>query len=159
MASSIGAATHTAHSRHMVEHLIEKYGRRFALDIGGLNIKVEAPVTRLITGIKPETLGDLEEVLDYCETQITHCLSAVHTGQEGNNLDFESKTLHAGRMDQIGMEVGDIAQISTLDFPKADPEAPLIEMGIGTVDTSKPVIMCYWTQCGALNWCYRFHER
>ena len=141
LASSIGAATHTAHSRHMIDHLIEKYGRRHVLDIGGLNIKVEAPVTRLITGIKPETLGDLEEVLDYCETQITHCLSAAHTGQEGNNLDFESKTFHAGRMDQIGMEIGDIAQISTLDFPKADPEAPLIEMGIGTVDTSKPVIM------------------
>jgi acetyl-CoA decarbonylase/synthase complex subunit alpha len=40
------------------------------------------------------------------------------------------------------MEVADIAQISTLNFPKADPEAPLIKMGIGSVDTSKPVIMC-----------------
>jgi len=40
------------------------------------------------------------------------------------------------------MEVADIAQISTLNFPKADPEAPLIQMGIGTIDTSKPVIMC-----------------
>ncbi len=40
------------------------------------------------------------------------------------------------------MEIADLAQISTLGFPKADPEAPLIQMGIGTVDTSKPVIMC-----------------
>ena len=112
------------------------------MDVGGLNVKVEAPVTRLVTGIRPATLGDLEDVLEYCETQITHCLSAAHTGQEGNNLDFESKAFHAGMVDQVGMEVADIAQISTLGFPKADPEAPLIQMGIGTVDTSKPVIMC-----------------
>jgi acetyl-CoA decarbonylase/synthase complex subunit alpha len=44
-------------------------------------------------------------------------------------------------MDQVGMEVADIAQISVLDLPKADPNAPLVEMGIGTVDTSKPVIL------------------
>lgn len=139
---SIGAATHTGHARHVVDHLIEKYGRRHPIDVGGLNVKVEAPVTRLVTGIKPETLGDLDEVLTYCETQITHLLSTVHTGQEANNLDFESKAFHAGRIDQVGMEVADMAQISTFDFPKADPEAPLIQMGIGTVDTSKPVIMC-----------------
>ena len=142
LACSIGAATHTGHARHVVDHLIEKFGRRYPLDVGGLNIKVEAPVTRLVTGLKPATLGDLDEVLEYCETQITHCLSAAHTGQEGSNLDFESKAFHAGMVDQVGMEVADIAQISTLNFPKADPEAPLIEMGIGTVDISKPVIMC-----------------
>jgi acetyl-CoA decarbonylase/synthase complex subunit alpha len=142
IACSIGAATHTGHARHVVDHLIEKYGRRHPIDVGGLNVKVEAPVTRLVTGIRPVTLGDLEEVLEYCETQITHCLSAAHTGQEGSNLDFESKAFHAGMVDQVGMEVADIAQISTLNFPKADPEAPLIQMGIGTVDTSKPVIMC-----------------
>jgi acetyl-CoA decarbonylase/synthase complex subunit alpha len=142
LACSIGAATHTAHARHMVDYLIEKYGRRYPLDVGGLNVKVEAPVTRLVTGIRPATLGDLEGVLEYCETQITHCLSAAHTGQEGNNLDFESKAFHAGMVDQVGMEVADIAQISALDFPKADPDAPLVQLGIGSVDTSKPVIMC-----------------
>jgi acetyl-CoA decarbonylase/synthase complex subunit alpha len=142
LACSIGAATHTGHARHVVNHLIEKCGRRYPLDVGGLNVKVEAPVTRLVTGIKPETLGDLDEVLEYCEKQITHLLSVAHTGQEASNLDFESKALHAGRVDQVGMEVADIAQISVFNFPKAEPEAPLIEMGIGTVDTSKPVIMC-----------------
>ncbi|MCJ7560416.1 CO dehydrogenase/acetyl-CoA synthase complex subunit alpha [Candidatus Bathyarchaeota archaeon] len=142
LACCIGAATHTAHARHMVHHLIEKYGRRYPLDIGGLNIKVEAPVTRLVCGLKPENLGDLEEVLEYAEQQITQALAVAHTGQEGNNLDFESKAFHVGMIDHVGMEVGDIAQVSTLGFPKADPEAPLVQLGIGTVDTSKPVIMC-----------------
>jgi anaerobic carbon-monoxide dehydrogenase, CODH/ACS complex subunit alpha len=142
LACSIGAATHTGHARHVVDHLIEKYGRRSPIDVGGLNVKVEAPVTRLVTGIRPQTLGDLQDVLEYCETQITHLLSAAHTGQEGNNLDFESKAFHAGMVDQVGMEVADIAQVSTLNFPKAEPEAPLIQMGIGSVDMAKPVIMC-----------------
>jgi acetyl-CoA decarbonylase/synthase complex subunit alpha len=142
LACCIGAATHTGHARHMVEHLIEKYGRRYPLDIGGLNIQVEAPITRLVCGIKPKTLGDLEDVLDYVETQITHALASAHTGQEGNNLDFESKVFHVGMIDHVGMEVGDIAQVSTLGFPKADPEAPLVDLGIGTVTVEKPVIMC-----------------
>jgi len=99
-------------------HLIEKYGSRYPLDIGGLNVKVEAPVSRLVTGIKPETLGDLDDILTYTEEQITQVLAVGHTGQEGNNLDFESKAFHIGMVDHVGMEVGDIAQISVWAIQK-----------------------------------------
>ena len=141
LACCIGAATHTAHARHLVEHLIEKYGGNIPADVGGLNIDIEAPVTRLVCGIKPETLRDLDDVLNYCEEQVTHLLSATHTGQEGSNLDFESKVLHAGMVDQVGMEIADLAQISVLGFPKADPEAPLTDLGFGIADVSKPTIL------------------
>ena len=141
LACCIGAATHVAHARHLVEHLVEKFGHDLKLDVGGVNVEVEAPVTRLVCGVKPETLGDLEDVLDYCETEITHLLSATHTGQEGSNLDFESKVFHAGMIDQVGMEVADIAQISAYNFPKADPDASLVNIGWGVVDSTKPVIM------------------
>jgi acetyl-CoA decarbonylase/synthase complex subunit alpha len=142
LACCIGAATHIGHARHMVEHLIEKFGRRYPLDVGGLNIEVEAPVTRLVCGTRPKTLGDLEDILDYAETQVTHLLSVTHTGQEGHNLDFESKVFHAGMIDQVGMEVADIAQIAAYNFPKADPEAPLVDLGYGTINIEKPVILC-----------------
>jgi acetyl-CoA decarbonylase/synthase complex subunit alpha len=141
LACCIGAATHVAHARHLVEHLIEKYGRNIPLDVGGLNIDVEAPVTRLVCGIRPKTLKDVEDALDYCEEQVTHLLSATHTGQEGSNLDFESKVFHAGMVDQVGMEIADLAQISVLGFPKADPEAPLTDLGFGIADISKPTIL------------------
>jgi acetyl-CoA decarbonylase/synthase complex subunit alpha len=141
LACCIGAATHTAHARHLVEHLIEKYGRNSPLDVGGLNIDVEAPVTRLVCGLRPKTLKDLEDALDYCEEQVTHLLSATHTGQEGSNLDFESKVLHAGMVDQVGMEIADLAQISVYGFPKADPEANLTDLGFGIADISKPTIL------------------
>ncbi len=137
----IGAATHIGHARHLLDHLIEKYGSDFPINVGDTGVEVEAPVTRLVCGIKPVTLGDLEPVLDYCENQVTQLLSVTHTGQEGNNLDFESKVLHAGMIDQLGMEVADIAQISALGFPKADPESDLADLGLGTVDTGKPVIL------------------
>jgi acetyl-CoA decarbonylase/synthase complex subunit alpha len=141
LACCIGAATHTGHARHLVEHLIGIHGSDHKIDVGGTNVEVEAPVTRLVCGIRPRKLGDLESVLDYCENQVTHLLSATHTGQEGSNLDFESKVLHAGMVDQVGMEVADMAQISAYGFPKAEPEAPLAELGLGVVDSTKPVIM------------------
>jgi len=141
LACCIGAATHISHARHLVDHLIEKFGRDHPINVGGLNVEVEAPVTRLVCGVKPKTLGDLEGVLDYLERELTRLLSATHTGQEGSNLDFESKVFHAGMIDQVGMEIADIAQISALNFPRADPEAPLAEIGLGVVDTTKPVIL------------------
>lgn len=141
LACCIGAATHIAHARHLVEHLIEKYGRNSPIDIGGTGVDIEAPVTRLVTGVRPKTLKDVEDALDYCEEQVTHLLSATHTGQEGSNLDFESKVLHAGMVDQVGMEIADLAQISVLGFPKADPEAPLVDLGYGIADISKPTIL------------------
>ena len=141
LACCIGAATHIAHARHLVEHLIEKFGKEHPIDVGGVSVEVEAPVTRLVCGVRPRTLGDLEDVLDYLESQVTHLLSATHTGQEGSNIDFESKVFHAGMIDQVGMEVADIAQISAYNFPKADPDAPLVDIGLGVVDATKPVIM------------------
>lgn len=137
----IGAATHIAHARHLVEHLMEKYGRNSPIDIGGLNIDIEAPVTRLVCGLKPEKLRDLEDALNWCEKQMTSLLSATHTGQEGDNIDFESKAFHAGMADQVGMEIADIAQISVLGLPKGDPEAPLTDLGFGIADVSKPIIL------------------
>jgi len=141
IACCIGAATHTGHARELVEYLIEKYGHDAPIDLG-MDISIEAPVTRLVTGIKPTTLGDLEDALDYVEEQVVHMLAATHTGQEGNNLDFESKVFHVGMLDHVAMEVADIAQTAILGFPKGDPNAPLADLGFGVVDISKPVILC-----------------
>ena len=63
LACCIGAATHTAHARHLVKHLIEKHGRNYPLDIGP-NIEIIAPVTQLVCGIRPRKLRDLEEALE-----------------------------------------------------------------------------------------------
>ncbi|MBU7013640.1 MAG: CO dehydrogenase/acetyl-CoA synthase complex subunit epsilon [Theionarchaea archaeon] len=141
LACLIGATAHGAHARHMVDHFLETVGD-MDIDMGD-NVQVEAPVTRLITGIRPRKMSDFLEILEYGEKEILHLLSATHTGQEGNVIDFESKALHASMIDQMFMEVADIAQISRYDLPKGDPDAPLVEIGLGVIDRSKPVILCF----------------
>jgi len=141
LACCIGLTCHAAHARHLLDYYIEKYGTSIPISVGEA-VNVEAPVTRLVTGIKPETIGDLVEPMEYIEEQVVQLLAATHTGQEGSALDFESKALHAGMLDLLAMELCDLAQISALGLPKADPEAPLIDLGYGTIDVEKPVILC-----------------
>jgi len=139
-AANLGCSAHLAHSRHLIDYLIDEYGPRTAL-IQGPGTEIHAPVTRLITGMRPRTLEDASIILDYCESQLTHTLSATNTGQEGNWMDFESKVFHVGMVDQLSMEIADLAQVSTLGFPQADPEAPLVESGIGVMDMNKAIIL------------------
>ena len=140
LACCIGSAAHSGHARHLLEYLIEKKGEDYPIDLG-TNIDIEAPIMRVVMGKRPRTLGDLKEALDYLEEQMVHLLSACHTGQEGKSVDFESKALHAGLMDNLGKEIGDLAQIVALDLPKGE-DAPLVELGMGTIDHKKPVILC-----------------
>ena len=137
---AIGAATHASHARELLEKLKREYGEDTPIDLGG-EVYVEMPITRLVTGVKPRTIKDLEIVLDYVEKQIVQTLASVQIGQEGNWMDYESKVLHLGMLDHVAMEVADVVQIVSLGMPKADPNAPLVDLGIGTIDASKPVIL------------------
>ncbi|HID91148.1 TPA: CO dehydrogenase/acetyl-CoA synthase complex subunit epsilon, partial [Candidatus Bathyarchaeota archaeon] len=132
---------HTSHARHLVEHLVRRYGPDVPVDLGP-RVLVRAPIVQTVCGILPCTLGDFDIALDYLERELTHLTSSLHMGQEGDHLDFESKTLHAGMIDSAGMEIADIAQIIALGLPKGDPEAPLVDIGLGVIDSSKPVVMC-----------------
>ncbi|HOV67464.1 MAG TPA: hypothetical protein PLI31_03780 [Methanoregulaceae archaeon] len=138
LAACIGAATHTSHARELLEHLIGRNGRNFPLDPGGLQVDLRMPHVELVCGERPETLADLEPVLDYCDAQLVSLLAATHTGQEGDPIDFESKVLHAGMIDHLSMEVADVAQISALDFPRADQDAALVPLGLDVVDAEAP---------------------
>jgi acetyl-CoA decarbonylase/synthase complex subunit alpha len=119
--------------------MIDLYGADYPLKVGATNII--APNVQLVTGKKPETLGDLEDALDYVEEQLVQLLATVHVGQEGEAIDFESKAMHGGMLDHVGMEVSDIAQIACLEMPKADENAPLAEIGMGTIDSEKAVLL------------------
>ncbi|MFX0205468.1 MAG: CO dehydrogenase/acetyl-CoA synthase complex subunit alpha, partial [Candidatus Hodarchaeota archaeon] len=140
-ACCVGAAAHIGHTRHLVHALIEKHGPEFRIFLGK-GLGVEAPLTRLVTGRKLNTLGDMEEIVDYCAGQLVDVLASIHTGQEGSYKDYESKSLHIGMIDLLGMEIADIAQISAFEsFPKADPDAPLVDIGLGASMTEKPTIL------------------
>ncbi|MBW6518913.1 MAG: CO dehydrogenase/acetyl-CoA synthase complex subunit alpha [ANME-2 cluster archaeon] len=151
-----GTAAHSAHGRHLLNNLIKRFGADYPIDVGPSNLK--APLTQTIMGIKPETIGDFIPVLDYIEEQITQLLATAHTGQEGSSRDFESKALHAGMLDHLGMEVSDIIQISCLGMPKSQEDAPLVDIGMGSIDSSKPVLLCIGHNVAAVTYIMDYVE-
>lgn len=140
MESAIGTACHGGHARHMLDELIQRLGSDYPIELG-VNIAVEAPIYRTVIGQKPETLGDLREGMEYAEKELQHILSSVHMGQEGSYKDMESKGMHVSLMDNLVKEIGDLAQIVGHDFPKGDADAPLADLGYGSVDREKPTVL------------------
>lgn len=132
IACCIGASCHSAHGDHLIHHLKHKFGD-VPINYGD-KIEVEMPLTRLIVGMKPESLSDCEEAMKWVQNTITHLLSAGHTGQESSYLDFESKSFLAGLCDNVGMEIADAVQIAAYGFPKGESDVPLVELGMGTLD-------------------------
>ncbi len=133
IACAIGASCHSAHGDHLLHWLKEKYGN-VPINFGN-NIAVEMPHTRLVVGMKPETLEDLETAMEWVHFTITHLLASGHTGQESSYLDFEAKSFLAGLADSVGMEISDAVQIAAYGFPMGDPNAPIVKLGMGTLDT------------------------
>lgn len=140
LACLMGCSAHAAHAGHILEYLIEKHGPDKRIELGSF-IELEAPNIRTVTGLKPENLNDLKTVIEYVYKEVTHLLDSTHFGQEGSWLDYEAKALHAGMLDHVGMEVADVAQIVGFDYPSSVADTPMVEMGLGTVDKSKPVIL------------------
>jgi acetyl-CoA decarbonylase/synthase complex subunit alpha len=138
--SLMGTAAHGAHARHMIDHLIEKYGEDRKIDLGS-QVNVEAPIIRTVMGLKPETLGDLRKAVEYVEREMIHLVSSTHMGQEGDYRDFESKAFHAGTLDHVALEAADIAQIVGYGLPTSVADTPLVDLGWGAVDSSKPTIV------------------
>ena len=134
-----GCACHSAHGRHLLDHIIDLFGEDMPINMGSSN--VIAPNIQLVTGEQPKVLGDLKPVMEYIEEELGQLLATIHAGQEGAAIDYDNKSMLAGILDHVGMEISDIAQVTALGFPKSDPEAPLVEIGIGTIDASKPVII------------------
>ncbi|MHA1373222.1 MAG: CO dehydrogenase/acetyl-CoA synthase complex subunit alpha [Promethearchaeota archaeon] len=132
IACSIGAACHSAHGDHLLHWLKEKYGN-VPINFGN-SIAVEMPITRLLVGMKPETLEDLETAMEWVHYTITHLLAAGHTGQESHYLDYESKSFVAGLADEVGMEIADAVQIAAYGFPMGEADVPIVELGMGTMD-------------------------
>ncbi|MCL5993747.1 MAG: hypothetical protein M1552_06240 [Firmicutes bacterium] len=138
--SLMGTAAHGAHGRHMIEHLIEKFGEDFKIDLGS-QVNVEAPIIRTVMGLKPENLGDLRKAIEYVEREMIHLVSATHMGQEGSYRDFESKAFHAGMLDHVALEAADIAQIVGYGLPTSIADTALVDLGWGAIDVKKPTIV------------------
>lgn len=141
VACLMGTCAHTAHGIHLYHWVMDRFGdMKFDM---GTEILYDAPIYQTVIGKKPRTLKEFGEGLAYIEEQVANLLAATHTGQEGNYQDFESKALHASMLDMLGMEICDMLQVVAYDMPRGDPNAPLIEIGMGTLDQNKAVLIAY----------------
>lgn len=139
LACLMGCSAHASHAGHILDVLIEKHGPDKKINLG-TSVDLEAPNIRTVLGLKPETLGDLKIAIEYVYKEIAHLLDSTHMGQEGSCLDYESKSLHAGMLDHVGMEVADIAQIVGFNYPTSVADTPLVDLGWNSVDKTKPII-------------------
>ncbi|MBI5893329.1 MAG: hypothetical protein HZB79_06735 [Deltaproteobacteria bacterium] len=135
----IGASGHTSHARRLLTDLIKRFGRETNIDMGK-EVRINTPIITLITGIEPKTIADTDDVIAYIENQLVHLLSSVSFGAEAVAIDFVSKTLHTGMLDNLAMEVCDIIQISAMNMPKGS-SGGLINFGIETIDKNKFVVL------------------
>src|SRR3972149_6531442 len=136
----VGASGHISHAARLLEDLIIKFGEDCPVVVG-LPTNIPTPITTLITGCKPKNLGELKEILAYIERQLVHLLSSINFGTEASPEDFVSKMLHAGMLDNLAMELADIAQISAMNMPKGESNSKLVNIGLEIIDVSKPVIL------------------
>lgn len=137
----IGATCHGAHAEHLVKEMINRLGRDYPIDLGR-DIEIEAPIFRVVIGSKPRTLGDLEKGVKYAQEELLKLTATIHAGQEASYIDRESKAFHAGMLDDLLLEIGDIAQIVGYNFPKGNADVPLVLLGPGTIEKEKPTIVC-----------------
>jgi len=137
-----GAAGHASLAESITSELIEKFGSDYPLELN--DEPLQTPLIRLICGFKPKTLLDLKTVTSYINKEITSLLSVLNMGQEGEWIDFESKTFHAGMLDNLSLEVTDMAQISTFKFPSNNPTTPIVEYGMRNAEygIKKAAILC-----------------
>src|SRR3989338_5026094 len=136
----IGASGHISHAARLLEDLIIKFGEDCPVG-AGLPTNIPTPITTLITGCKPKNLGELKEILAYTERQLVHLLSSINFGTEASPEDFVSKMFHTGMLDNLAMEIADIAQISAMNMPKGESDSKLVNIGLEIIDMSKPVIL------------------
>ena len=141
IACLMGCCAHAAHGRHLYHWCMDKFGD-MKFDMGD-EILVDSPIYQTIMGSKPKTFKDFNEGLFYVEEEVVQLLAATHTGQEAAFIDFESKALHAGMLDLLGMEICDMLQIVAYDMPRGAADAPIIEIGMGTLDQNKGVLIAY----------------
>ena len=135
-----GLAGTLAQARRVIDYLVQVKGRELPIDLGD-KVGIEAPHIRTVLGLKPAALGDLERILSYVEDQLSMLLASGNTGFESSILDLESKAMHASMLAHVVMEAADLAAISGFGFPSSRADTEMVEVGWGTLDAAKAVIL------------------
>ena len=143
-----GASMQISHARDLLTEALKRFERDQKISHGD---KVRYPSINpcVLVGFDVHTLGDADRALIYGEQQLSELLASTTFGCENDVIDLEKKALHAGSVGFLAAELSEIIKescfgmcsasnvdlIDLADFPH------FIDQGVGSVDTSKPVIL------------------
>ncbi len=140
-----GLSRQLAFARELLDLSIELFGRDKEIEIGH-SITYPTLNISMLTGFYTKNLGDMDRALSYAESQLSKLLSSDSPGV----AETEEKTLHAGALILLAMEISEAIKMCCFDFYNAGKQPateysdfPKVEteVGIGAVDTTKPVIV------------------
>ena len=137
-------------ARDLLEFAIKVFGRNREIDMGS-SITYPTMNTSMLTGFYTKNLDDMDRALSYAEAQLSELLLAAYFGAE-SVLEFEEKALHAGALTFLVMEIAETIKMCCFEFFNAgnhpateysDSPPVEIEVGMGAVDRTKPVIVFF----------------
>ncbi len=137
-------------ARDLLEFAIKVFGRNREIDMGS-SITYPTMNTSMLTGFYTKNLDDMDRALSYAEAQLSELLLAAYFGSE-SLLEFEEKALHAGTLTFLVMEIAETIKMCCFEFFNAgnhpateysDFPPVEIEVGMGAVDRTKPVIVFF----------------
>ncbi|MFH1624144.1 MAG: hypothetical protein ABID54_03185 [Pseudomonadota bacterium] len=147
--ASQGLATHVSTCKELLGHCIKEFGEDREIK-WGKNIAYGLMNLNVLLSNSPKNLKEMRDALTYAEDQLSELLTAANVGHESNVVDLESKALHAGAILLLVMDLTEWLKYNFFDFlwsgdqeltdvPAFPP--PTTGCGLGSVDTSKPVIV------------------
>ena len=137
-------------ARDLLDFAIKVFGRNSAIDVGS-SITYPTMNTSMLTGFYTENLDDMDRALSYAEAQLSELLLSAYFGAE-RVIEFEEKALHAGALTLLVMELAETIKMCCFEFFNAGKHPATeysefppveIEVGMGAVDRSKPVIVFF----------------
>jgi len=144
-----GARTQIMEARELLEQAIKEFGREHEVSYGERHdIGDHALCIGQLTGKYARTVGNLERVMGYVESQLNKLTLAGYSGV-GEAFDFECMALHMGSVLLVAQEVSELLKVSCFGLEDAAQHDKLemqtwppvnILGGLKNVDRNKPVI-------------------
>ncbi len=143
-----GLCKQLAVTGELFEFAIRMFSPDREIDMGS-SITYPALNTSMLTGFHIDKIRDAGRALSYAQSQLSELLLSAYFGNERMEV-LEEKALHAGALTLLVMEIAEVLKMCCFDFINAgkhaateyhDFPAAEIEVGMGAVDTSRPVVL------------------
>jgi len=144
-----GARAQVLEARELLERAIKDFGREQEVSYGERHdIGDHALCIGQLTGKYATTVGDLERVMGYVESQLNKLTLAGYSGV-GETLDFEAMAFHVGSVLLVAQETSELLKVSCFGLQSAAQHDKLemqtwppvnILGGLKNVARNKPVI-------------------